>query len=93
MSQRGDLPAICDSLVEKHFNPNDEVETDSEEVCFVGWRYSKMSILYWFFVVCTFGLFWLLSRWIPKLYVKMNYYEAPLDIASFICPKVTQITF
>ena len=72
--------------VEIDFDPNEDLE---EEILFRGYkRDSNRNILYWLVVVCTLGIFWLITYWYPKVKLNFAYKHVSINDADYICGKV-----
>ena len=97
MNAKGQLGASSLSdLVDKEYDPHVRAtpQTDDAVIEFEGFFLSPIKQkLYWLFIILSFGFLWLLARWIPKLYVKLNCSPSSLSEANRICAKVSRIYF
>ena len=72
-------------VVDKQYQPTEELE---EIIRFTGYKtHPAKLILYWTLVICTLGIYWLLGRWFPRLYIKTTCFKSTLTDANRICAK------
>lgn len=66
-------------------------QSDEYSIEFEGFKTSIIKqIIYWLLVLVTFGFLWLLARWVPSLYVKMNCTRSSISAANRVCAKVSK---
>ena len=80
-----------DGVLLRDFDPRTRCGTESEDATieFEGFHTNPVKqTCYWALSICTFGIFWLLCLWIPKLYISFNLYKCSLEEANRVCAKV-----
>jgi hypothetical protein len=83
--------APLEKLLDVDYDPHVSASAQSEEatVCFEGFMLSRWrEVLYRFGIVFTLGALWLIARWFPKVYIRLNCTPSSLYCANRVCAKV-----